>query len=78
MALVLSVAGCSTPSSKPVIRTEIVAPALTEEMRKACARPVAIPKRRLTERDVTSLWGVDRRELVACAERHGAVMGALK
>lgn len=78
MALALSAAACSTRSDKPVIRTEIAMPVLTEDMRRACAGPVAIPKGRLSEKDVVTLWGTDRRELKTCGARLGAVLGAVK
>lgn len=76
-ALALTAAGCSTQSDKPVIRTELVVPKLPAELREECERPVSIPRRRLSEKDVVVLWGADRKELVSCRARHKAVVGAI-
>lgn len=66
-----------TTSDKPTVRTEFMRPVLPEAARKACERPVVIPKRALTEKDVVSLWGRDRKELVVCESRRKAAVDAV-
>lgn len=77
VALALSVAACSTQSDRPIVRTQLVVPELTAAQRSECLRPVVIPKRALTEKDVVSLWGRDRRELVVCGARHKSTVATI-
>lgn len=77
VALALSVAACSTQSDRPIVRTQLVVPELTAAQRADCARPVAIPKRALTEKDVVGLWGRDRRELVSCRTKHKSTVATI-
>jgi hypothetical protein len=58
------------------VRTELLRPAVPAEAQRRCAEPVALPGRRLTEREVTSLWGRDRSALRTCEERRAAAVGA--
>lgn len=77
VALALSAAACSTQSDRPIVRTQLVVPELAAAQRADCARPVAIPRRQLTQKDVVSLWGTDRRELVSCGARHKSTVATI-
>lgn len=48
-------------------------PAPPPSLTLACAAPVALPERAMSDRDVEIFWGRDRTALRACAERHGAL-----
>lgn len=72
------VSSCSTAAPvKPVVKTEFLRPVLPAEAKKACAAPVALPGRDLSEKEVTSYWGRDRAALVACEARRSAAVAAL-
>ncbi|MGY5789069.1 hypothetical protein ACXHXM_02060 len=46
--------------------------------RTACPRPVALPDRDLTEKEVTSAWGKDRTALIACESRRAAAVATIE
>ena len=69
------VSACAS-SPPPVVRTELVRAAVPAEAQRRCDDPVALPGRRLTEREVTSLWGRDRSALRTCEERRAAAVRA--
>jgi len=69
----LALSGCVTDrhSVLPPITAKI-----PQSLKQACPGVVSIPDRDLTEADVARLWAVDRRSLVTCAKRHGALAKA--
>ena len=58
----------STASVKPAIAP---APA---ELTAPCPSPRLLPGRALTQAEVERHWGADRAALVACRDRHGALV----
>ncbi|MCT4557364.1 MAG: hypothetical protein N4A61_04815 [Pelagimonas sp.] len=40
-----------------------------------CAKPVQIPDRWLTDRDIEQLWSRDRRELLGCGDKVETLSG---
>jgi len=42
-----------------------------------CDRPVALPDRALSDRDVEILWGRDRRALAECADKAATLSAAI-
>lgn len=79
MAALAALASSCSPAdpAKPVIRTVAVKPVLPAEARKTCEKPIAIPERDLSEREVTSYWGRDRAALVECEARRSAAVAAV-
>jgi hypothetical protein len=70
---------CSTvPAPAPLVREETVYPPVPPAAEVPCAVPVAIPDRAISEGEATSLWLVDRRELVTCEERRAAAVAAMR
>ena len=59
MPLALTACGVSSKSDSPP--PSLLIP---------CERPVSLPDRALSDRDVELLWGRDRAALVACRSRH--------
>jgi hypothetical protein len=43
---------------------------------KACAAPIALPPRDLSEKEVTSFWSRDRSALEECETRRSAAVAA--
>lgn len=52
----------------------VTAPA---QARVACAQPVKIPDRAITEVETHNLWGRDRGALRICEQRRAAAIGAI-
>lgn len=78
-ALVAIASSCSTSDpAKPVIRTVVVKPPLPAEAAKACDKPIALPPRDISEKEVTSFWGRDRAALVECEARRSAAVAAFQ
>lgn len=71
MTLVASVlTGCAASTSvEPVT--------IPPSLKAACAAPVVLPERDLTDREVEILWGRDRSALRSCGDRHGALSDAV-
>jgi hypothetical protein len=70
---------CSTvPAPAPLVREETVYPPVPPAAAVACAPPVAIPDRDISESEATGLWLADRRELAACEERRAAAVAAMQ
>lgn len=62
LGLMLSLpAACGVSSKSADIPPSLLIP---------CDRPVSLPDRALSDRDVELLWGRDRAALVACRSRH--------
>lgn len=57
-ALALTACGASTPFAEP--------PKPPPTLAAPCARPVVLPDRYLSDRDVEVFWGRDRNALVEC------------
>lgn len=75
--LAFLVSGCAFfHRDPPVVRTQIVKPPIPAEAQRRCDEPVTLPGRRLTQREVTSLWGRDRSSLRTCEQRRAAAVGA--
>ncbi|CAN7259973.1 hypothetical protein [Brucella pseudogrignonensis] len=47
------------------------------EARKPCDKPVKLPDRALSAKELTPLWGQDRSALAACEARRAAVVLAV-
>lgn len=78
VALAALASSCSHHGpSEPVVRTVVIKPALPAEAMQACQKPVALPPRDLTEKEVTSNWGRDRAALIDCEARRSAAVAAL-
>jgi hypothetical protein len=45
---------------------------------KKCDLPVQLPDRMLTQQEVEHYWGIDRKNLIICAKRHGYLGDAIK
>lgn len=69
----LALSGCGA-SIAGEIETVPLPPSLTT----ACAAPVPLPERALTDQEVEVMWGRDRSALRACGSRHGALVEASK
>lgn len=52
----------------------VTAPA---QARVACAQPVTIPDRAITEAEATGFWGRDRGALRICEQRRAAAIAAI-
>lgn len=62
LVLMLSpLAGCGVSTKSADLPPSLLIP---------CDRPVSLPDRALSDRDVELLWGRDRAALVACRSRH--------
>lgn len=75
LCAVLAVSGCQT-----VDRHSVLPPAtakIPQSLRQACAGVVNIPERDLTIAEVSRLWATDRRALLTCMRRHGALSKAV-
>ena len=72
-ASVLTACAASTGSGSPP-RLDPVDLVLT----RPCERPVPLPNRDLTDREVVRLWGTDRKHLVDCGHRHRAHVQAIE
>ena len=44
---------------------------------RSCERPTRLPNRDLSEDEVVRHWGMDRKHLVDCGNRHRAHVGAI-
>lgn len=51
-------------------------PVLPAQLRQACARPVALPDRALSQTEVEQLWTRDRAALVKCGVSQAALLAA--
>ena len=70
----LALSGCVTD------RHSVLSPVtakIPQSLRQACAGVVNIPERDLTAGEVARLWATDRKALLACARRHGALVKAV-
>lgn len=65
----LTACGALTPSSEPP-RVDPPPPSALE----ACRRPVSLPVGGLTQAEGELRWLQDRRRLIDCASRHGALV----
>ncbi len=43
-----------------------------------CDLPVKIPRRKLTQAEVEKYWGLDRKNLIVCAKKHGFLGDAIR
>jgi hypothetical protein len=75
LCAVLVLSGCVTDrhSVLPPVTAKI-----PQSLRKACAGVVNIPERDLTAGEVARLWATDRKSLLICMRRHGALSKAAK
>lgn len=74
LCAVLALSGCASfnrHSALPPTTAKI-----PQSLKQACAGVVNIPDRDLTQADVVRLWSQDRRSLLICARRHGALAKA--
>ena len=69
MVAALALSGCATNTIAVADRPRIDSPA-PAAMQK-CALPVNLPAGEMTQRDVERYWGLDRKNQIACAKRHG-------
>jgi hypothetical protein len=69
------VSGCSARNER--VLAQIITPSLPAESRRICAKPVTLPDRAITSREVTSLWGQDRAALSTCEARRSAAVKAV-
>lgn len=76
VALVSSCSISDTDKPAPEVRTVVMKPALPAEAKKECQKPVALPPKDLSEKEVTSYWGRDRAALVECETRRSAAVAA--
>lgn len=76
-ALTMVASACSPAEPKPVIRTEIIRPVVSDSARQPCANPVPLPDRSITAEEVTSKWGADRASLRICEQRRAAAVAAV-
>lgn len=77
-ASIMTVSACSTRDDRPVVKVEFIRPVLPAEARIACARPVTLPDRGLTAREVGTLWDRDRSHLEICEQRRSAAVNAVE
>jgi len=54
----------------------VLLPSLPAQLRQACARPVELPDRALSQGEVEQLWTVDRAALVKCGVGQAALVAA--
>ncbi|KFI27241.1 hypothetical protein CG51_10705 [Haematobacter missouriensis] len=59
-------AGCGVSSKSADVPPSLLVP---------CDRPVSLPDRALSDREVEVYWGRDRAALVACRSRHEGLAG---
>jgi hypothetical protein len=74
LCAVLALPGCASFN-----RHSVLPPATAKipaSLKQACPGVVTIPERDLTEADVARLWAADRKSLLICAKRHGALAKA--
>jgi hypothetical protein len=74
LCAVLALSGCASFN-----RHSVLPPAtarIPQSLKQACPVVVTIPERDLTEGDVARLWATDRKSLLICAKRHGALAKA--
>ncbi|MEY9717872.1 hypothetical protein ABIA22_000362 [Sinorhizobium fredii] len=76
-ALTAIASACSPADPKPTIKTVVVPVAVPESARQPCPRPVTLPDRAMTAREVTTGWGADRTALKTCEERRAAAVAAI-
>ena len=69
---------CSTRDDKPVVKVEFIRPVLPAAARVPCAKPVPLPDRFLTAREVGALWDRDRSHLDICEQRRSAAVNAVE
>lgn len=69
-----SVDGPSVVAETAALDRQLVTSTPSQENKRPCAPPVAIPNRDLNEGETERLWYGDRIELVICARRHQAVL----
>lgn len=62
--------------SGPTIRTEFQRGEVPAEARKPCDKPMTLPDRDLSAKELTPLWGKDRAALIACDARRAAAIAA--
>jgi hypothetical protein len=60
------------------VKAELVRPTLPPGAAEPCAAPVALPDRKLTERETTTYWGRDRAALRTCETRRAALVQAIE
>lgn len=71
--LLVSLASCvSTGSGKVLITANPPKKTIDNQIKKLCDLPVLLPERELTQQEVEAYWGVDRRSLVDCYNKHKA------
>lgn len=70
----LALSGCVTDrhSALPPVTAKI-----PQSLRQACAGVVNIPARDLSAGEVARFWATDRKALLICARRHGALSKAV-
>jgi len=71
----LALGGCATVDRHSVLPP--VTAKIPQSLRQACAGVINIPERDLTAGEVARLWAKDRKALLACARRHGALVKAV-
>jgi hypothetical protein len=74
LCAILTLGGCASFNRHSILPpTTAKIPA---SLKQACPGVVTIPERDLTEADVARLWAADRKSLLICAKRHGALAKA--
>lgn len=69
---------CSIRDDRPVVKVEFIRPVIPAEASVACAKPVILPDRGLTAREVGTLWDRDRSHLEICEQRRSAAVNAVE
>ena len=70
----LGLSGCASFDRHSVLPP--VTAKIPQSLKRACPGVTNIPERDLTAGDVARLWATDRRALLTCARRHGALAKA--
>lgn len=76
-ALAVIVCACSAARPEPVVKLEIVAPSIPAAARQACAAPVQLPDRQLSELEAATHWNRDRTALQVCETRRASAVSAV-
>lgn len=74
----LMLSGCMTTGGLDLRPGKIQLGNIDTTFLEKCNLPVKIPKRRLTQAEVEKYWGLDRKNLIICAKRHGLLGDAIK
>lgn len=77
-AFLVLASSCSSHKAEPVIKTEILRPALPPALKRPCAEPVKLPDRDLDAIETVDGWNTDRAALRTCGLRNRAIIEAIE